>query len=243
MNPPRPFVQRLEAWLEEGPASAPPDLLDQVLDSIPLTDPPRRRFVAARRLPMLSSFARFGAAVAAILVIGVVGISLMSSRIPGIGAGATPTPAATEAPSVAAGPVLCTPAVLAARITSWQGAAGHRIADVAMTNTGSVPCETKFVDRPELVGGDGTVLIEGAAAPASLDVLGLAAGETVTTLVQDGNYCGATPVAPVTVAFVLSNGAGRVVATPVTPTDVEGIPPCNGAPGSAGTVEMHPWGR
>ncbi len=84
MNRPRSFEQRLEAWLEEGPASAPPDLLAEVLDSVP-HDNPRRRRGGVRRLQMLSSFARFGAAVAAILVIGVVGISLLESRFPGVG--------------------------------------------------------------------------------------------------------------------------------------------------------------
>lgn len=239
MNRPRPFEQRLEAWLEEGPASAPPGLLDQVLESVPMTSPRRRRFGAARRLPVLSSLAKFGAAVAAVLVVGVVGISLMSSKVPGIGAGPTATPVTTISPT-AGGPVLCGPANLAARITAWDGAAGHRIATVELKNTGAEPCVTDMVDRPQLVGGDGTILIEGAAVTNS-SVLTLAAGETVTTLVQDGNYCGATPVAPVTVAFVLANGAGRVVATPVTPTDIEGIPPCLSTPASAGTVEMHPW--
>ena len=192
---------------------------------------------------MLSSFARFGAAIAAVLVIGVVGVSLLGSKVPGIGVGSTPTPAATASPIAAGGPVICTPLMLDARITSWEGAAGHRIANVEMRNTGKVPCDTKFVDRPQLIGGDGTVLINGVSAPPSFDVLGLAAGETVRTLVQDGNYCGPDPVAPVTVAFVLSTGAGRVVATPVSMTDVDGIPPCNGTPGSAGIVEMQAWAR
>jgi hypothetical protein len=240
MNRPRSFEQRLEAWLEEGPASAPPDLLDQVLVSVPPDSPRRRRFGAARRLSVLSSTARFVAAVAAVLVIGVVGFSLMMSKAPSIGGvGATPTPSPiTTVLPTAGGPAACLPANLAARILSWDGAAGSRTASVVLKNTGPEACVTDAVDRPQLVGGDGTVLIDGAAAAAPATIT-LAPGQTVTTLVQDGNYCNDIPTAPITVAFVLSNG-GRVVATPLTSTDTSGLPPCNGA-GSAATIEMHPW--
>ncbi len=241
MNRPRSFEQRLESWLEEGPASAPSDLLDQVLVSVPLDSPRRRRFGAARRLAVLSSTARFGAAVAAVLVIGVVGFSLIMSKAPpigGVGASPTPSPITTGLPT-SGGPALCLPANLAARIVSWDGAAGSRTASVVLKNTGTEACITNAVDRPQLVGGDGTVLIDGAAAagPAAIT---LGAGQTVTSLVQDGNYCNDIPTAPITLAFVLSNGGGRVVATPLSSTDTSGLPPCNGA-GSAATIDMHFW--
>ena len=240
MNRPRSFEQRLEAWLEEGPASAPPDLLAEVLDTVP-HDNPRRRRGGARRLHMLSALARFGAAVAAVLVIGVVGISLLESQFPGVGGpGATDKPLVSTLPSTSATDAFCGPDVLSARILSWEGAAGHRIATVELRNTGTVACQTGAFDRPQLVGGDGTILIEGIV-DSSLQLRSLSAGQTVTTLVQDGNYCGPTPVAPVTVAFVLSSGAGRIVAAPVSSTDTEGVPPCNSTPGSAGTIEMHNW--
>lgn len=202
---------------------------------------------------MLSGIAKFAATVAAILVVGLVGITLMNSRGPGVGTGPTATPAtpttavrptASLEPTIvptSGGPALCAPAGLTARLTSWSGAAGHRIASVELTNTGAEQCITGFVDRPQLVGGDGTVLIEGVNPPSSSEVLMLNAGEKVTTLVQDGNYCGSTPVAPVTVAFVLPSGAGRVVASPLTATDTSGLPPCNGNPGSAGDIQMHAW--
>ena len=241
MNRPRSFEQRLEAWLEEGPASAPPDLLDQVLVSVPPDSPRRRRFGAARRLFVLSSTFRFGAAVAAVLVIGVVGFSLMLSKAPPIGGvGGTPTPSAvaTSVPT-SGGPQACLPANLAARILSWDGAAGSRTASVVLKNTGAAACITDAVDRPQLVGGDGTVLIDGAAVAAP-GTITLNAGQTVTTLAQAGNYCGNIPVAPITLAFVLSQGSGRVVAAPLSMTDTSGLPPCNG-PGSAATIDMHPW--
>jgi hypothetical protein len=107
-----------------------------------------------------------------------------------------------------------------------------------LTNAGTASCTITSMARPQLVDGRGSVLIDGASPPAS-GRLTVAPGAILKTLVQDGNYCGPAPVAPVSVAFVLSNG-GRIVATPFSPTDVT-LPPCNGGPGSAGTIEMQPW--
>ena len=76
------------------------------------------------------------------------------------------------------------------------------------------------------------------APEAAVD--GRAPGAVVTTLVQASNYCGPAPAAPVSVAFVVPEG--RTVATPASPTDTT-LPPCNGAPDSPGSIEMHPWAR
>lgn len=147
---------------------------------------------------------------------------------------ATPSETASPAPTI--GP--CDPANLAARITMWEGAAGHRIAHVELTNAGAAPCHLEQAARPQLVDGDGSVLIDGVS-PASSAPLTVVAGGVLDTLVQDGNYCGPAPVPPVSVAFVLSDG-GRFVATPLSPTDAT-VPPCLGASGSAGDIEMQPW--
>ncbi len=48
-------------------------------------------------------------------------------------------------------------------------------------------------------------------------------------------------VAPVTLAFVFPGGSVRFVATALAPTDTSGLPPCFGAPGSAGTITMQAW--
>jgi hypothetical protein len=120
----------------------------------------------------------------------------------------------------------------------WEGAAGHRIAHVELTNAGSSSCTVPSMEKPQLVDGNGSVLINGVA-PASSKALTLAPGAVLKTLVQDANYCGPAPVAPVSVAFVLSDG-GRFVATPFSRTDAT-VPPCNGA-GSAADIEMQPWG-
>jgi hypothetical protein len=59
--------------------------------------------------------------------------------------------------------------------------------------------------------------------------------------VSDGNYCGAAYAKPVTLAFVLPGTLGQVVAIPLSPSDTTGVPPCNGASGSAGHISMHAW--
>ncbi len=157
----------------------------------------------------------------------------------------TPTPLPTEAPSPSASAASAVPATaclaanLVARITLWEGAMGHLIAHLELTNNGPA-CNLATMNQPQLVDGNGAVLINGAAA-ASSPSAPIGTGEVRTALVQDGNYCGPVPVAPVSVSFVFPDGAGRVIATPLAPTDTSGVPSCLGAAGSAGTIEMQPW--
>ena len=149
----------------------------------------------------------------------------------------TSPPPATASPSPAA--ASCTAAQLVAKVQQWEGAAGHRIATVELTNSGAA-CALASLDQPQLVDGVDTILIDGAT-PAAPGTVMFAAGGKLHTLVQDGNYCGPAPIVPVTVAFVLPGGVGRIVAAPVTPEDTGGVPPCNG-PSQPGDIEMHPWG-
>jgi hypothetical protein len=166
-----------------------------------------------------------------------------TSPAPSTSPAASPSPSPLPSPSPAPSSVLtlgaCAPATLVARITLWEGAAGQRIAHVEVTNTGPT-CTLPAMARPQLVEDHGAVLINGAG-PATSALLTVGAGGLLKTLVQAGNYCGPAPTAPVTVAFVLAGGTGRVVALPVSATDTSGVPPCLGAPGSAGSIEMHPW--
>ncbi|MFL5720979.1 MAG: DUF4232 domain-containing protein [Chloroflexota bacterium] len=153
---------------------------------------------------------------------------------------AVPSATPTALPSAAQGPRPCEASNVVARITSaWGGAAGNRIADVELTNTGAQACTLRALERPQLVDGTGSVLIDGSA-PKSSTVVIIAPGDVVTTQVSDTNYCGPAPSPPVTVAFVLSAG-DRIVATPFSPTDAT-VPPCNG-PGSPSSISMHPWAR
>jgi hypothetical protein len=147
------------------------------------------------------------------------------------------TAVSTASPRSSIGP--CDPADLAARITLWEGAAGQRIAHVQLTNRGTTDCLLEQLARPQLVNGDGGVLIDGRS-PASGDQITVAPGAVLNTLVEAGNYCKAAPPPPVSVAFVFRDG-GRVVAQPVDPSDAT-LPPCLG-PTQPATIDMHPWAR
>lgn len=197
--------------------------------------PPRG--IALRSGLSTSTLAGAGLTVAAL----VVAVLWLGGRAPNGSGGIPPTSpdpsaAVTPSPVPTMGP--CDPASLPARITLWEGAAGHRIATVELTNSGPSPCTVPAMARPQLVDGEGTVLIDGSN-PTGSDVLTMGPGDVLATLIQDGNYCGPAPVAPVSVAFVLSDGR-RIVAAPFSANDAT-VPPCLGAPGSAGTIEMQPW--
>jgi hypothetical protein len=171
--------------------------------------------------------------------------AIVVTPVPSASPAPTPTPSATPTPTAAPTPTpkptigACAPAALAAKITMWEGAAGSRIADVEVTNTGRVACMLEKLERPQLIDGAGRVLIDGSA-PKTGGVLELAPGGRVTTLVEASNYCGAAPVPPVRVAFILRDGK-RFVAAPPTPTDAT-VPPCNG-PGQPAAIGMQPWAR
>ena len=153
----------------------------------------------------------------------------------------TPAPTPTAIPAPTATPAIspCVPAALAAKITLWEGAAGSRIADIEVTNSGRDACTLERLERPQLIDGAGRVLIDGST-PAASGVIDLAPGGRVKTLVEVSNYCGAAPVPPVRVAFVLRDG-NRFVAAPPTPTEAT-VPPCNG-PGQSAVIGMQPWAR
>ena len=132
----------------------------------------------------------------------------------------------------------CSPDVLSARITAWDGAAGSRIADVKVTNTSAVACILPEPASLALRDGSGRTLISGSGPAGAAATV--PAGSSVTTLVQTSNYCGAAPVAPVTIRFDLGGGH-RVTAEPPTPNDAT-VPPCNGSTVPA-SIQMHPWSR
>jgi Domain of unknown function (DUF4232) len=208
----------------------------------------RRPAVPPRRVVVRSGLSSGTLAGASLLVALLIGAVWFTRPDPDGGVGgapsatptATATPDATTPPTPTPVPTIgpCSPASLEGRILLWEGAAGHRIAHVELINTGSVACTVQAMARPQLVDGRGSVLIDGSNPPPS-GVLTIASGELVTTLVQAGNYCGPAPEAPVGVVFVLGDG-GRVEANPVSAGDAT-VPPCLGAAGSAGTIEMQPW--
>lgn len=145
-----------------------------------------------------------------------------------------PVTAAPTVPPTAA----CRVSDLVARVTAWNGAAGNRVATVVLTNTGSTACKMQSLERPQLVDGNDTVLIDGSNPVHSTSIT-LASGEAVSTMVDDANYCGPTPKAPVTVAFVFSGGQ-QLVASPRSAVDTFGAPDCMGS-SVGGDITMHPW--
>jgi hypothetical protein len=211
-----------------------------------------------RPVPMISR--RPALAASASLLMFSLGLVLAACSTTGPSV-ATPTTAATLAPSptiaVTASPVAsvgpavsptptpitgtrpCDPASLSAVIKSWDSGAGHRTATVELTSNGKSDCTLHALAKPQLVGGNGAVLIDGTGTSSST-VLTLHYYDVVSTMVDVDNYCGAAPVAPVTVAFVFPGPEGRVVATPLSPTDTSGVPPCMGT--NPGSIDMHPFG-
>jgi uncharacterized protein DUF4232 len=172
-------------------------------------------------------------------------VAVATSQAPAspVAASPSPRPASHEPTKPPASPTpppesACAPTELTAKITSWEGAAGSRIADVTVKNSGSVAC---FLSQPaavDLIDGTGRVLINGAGPGGSR--VSLAPGGTATTLVEASNYCGTAPTAPVRVRFDL--GAGHhLTADAPTPSDAT-VPPCNGSTVPA-AIQMHPWSR
>jgi Domain of unknown function (DUF4232) len=135
----------------------------------------------------------------------------------------------------------CTAAQLSARIVSWSGAMGSDIANVVLVNTSFATCSLRDLPRVELVSAAGHVLIAGVPASTSANTHGVSPLHQFKTEVADGNYCGPAYTSPVTLVFILPGTAGTVIAMPAGPPSVAGVPPCNGATGSAGHIAMHVW--
>lgn len=163
----------------------------------------------------------------------------------------TPKPTPEPAPSPTPNPTpVRTPACLAsdfaAKVTLWEGATGHQIASVTLTNASAARCALQGTPEVELVDAHGRILIDSQTdGPAGLPhvapgdpVLALKPGGSATTLVDADNYCGAKPALPTTVAFVFPNEAGRVVAAR---GPGGAVPPCLRSPGSLGSIAMNGW--
>ncbi len=149
----------------------------------------------------------------------------------------TPKPTATPRPTPTPTPD-CASSELSARIVSWEGAAGSRIATMELTSTTSHDC-VLVTSRVRLVDGAGHVLAITTGAHPAPDIT-VQSGGKLSTLVQVSNVCANVSTPPVTLEFeVRSNDWLR--AQPVSPTD-ETVPPCNG-PGQPAEIQMHPWSK
>jgi hypothetical protein len=144
----------------------------------------------------------------------------------------TPKPTATPMPD-------CTPSDLSARIVSWEGAAGSRIATVDLTVAGPAPCRLATLNPVRLIDGTGRILA-GPAQPGGGSTLTVQPGEKLSTLVDASNVCGAPPAPPVTLEFEIQ-ASHWLRANPVSPTDAT-VPPCNG-PNQPSEIQMHDWAK
>jgi Protein of unknown function (DUF4232) len=168
-----------------------------------------------------------------------------SSAAPSAPASAAPTSAPTPKP--AAKPIaVCLATQLTAKVTGWQGAAGSQIATVTLTNKSTTTCTVRGTPEVELIDVHGAILIDSqTGGPSGLPHIApgapayhVAHNGFLTTEVEDSNYCGAAAALPTTIAFVLPSSAGRLAAAPGPGGST---PPCNGAPGSLGSIAMNGW--
>ena len=170
------------------------------------------------------------AGVAAVAGIAAVAVLVNTWTGPQVGASPSASVATVEA---------CTAGMLQATVGRWEGAAGHRIGTITLTNAGAAPCVLSGAPWPSLVDRNGKALITGKIA--SLQPVRLDAGASIHTLVQTGNYCGPTAQEPAAVA--LDFGVlGRVIAKPVAGDDSSGVPPCMGDAGPSDDITLQPWG-
>lgn len=125
-------ARSLGSWLREDRHEDADRVLDAVFDQIPAT-PQRRAGWLARRIPIMNSYVRLGAAAAAIILVAVLALKV----IPGLGVGgptatptSEPTPSASQQAATPTGPV--TPgktqatAVFAVPFTWYASATGWR---------------------------------------------------------------------------------------------------------------------
>jgi hypothetical protein len=149
-------TQRLvRSWLEEGVTRLPDRVLDSVLDQVPAT-PQRRPLWSAWRPNQMNTYAKLGAAAAAVLVVAVVGYQLLPGRGPASGA---PTVAPSPSPSLLArGTFKAKGANVVLNATgSGSNVSGTMtVSDVDLLFTVDLECERTSATGLRWIGGDVT---------------------------------------------------------------------------------------
>jgi Protein of unknown function (DUF4232) len=151
-------------------------------------------------------------------------------------ASAAASEAATESPpasDVADGS--CTADRVSGAITTWEGAAGSRIAWVVVTNGGDVPCALAGPPAAVLVDGAGAILIASQGQVGGAESVELLPGDDAQLLVAVANWCDDPPRPPVSIGLTLPGGVQLVV--PPADGVVFEPPPCNG-PGQPATISV-----
>jgi hypothetical protein len=192
-----------------------------------------------RRLP---SFARFGlvaAGAAALVVVASMSIVIIG-RPPSAPGASVPAGNATNVPT-AGSVAFCNATDLNPRIVRWTGAAGSRIASVELTSSAPADCrlpdyQLALVDK----GGRGQLLILNEEIQSGFV---LSPHDQAQTWVAVSNYCLAyVPIEPVSIRLDDATAEhGDIVLAPSSDS-MSGVPPCNGAPNSGGTITQQDWG-
>jgi hypothetical protein len=97
MSTDRDTTRIVRSWLEEGVTALPDRVLDAVLDQVPAT-PQRRSWWPTWRFANMNTYAKLAIALAAVVVVAVVGYSLLPTRGGVGGVHASPSPEPTAAP-------------------------------------------------------------------------------------------------------------------------------------------------
>jgi hypothetical protein len=113
----------LRRWMEDGPSVMPDRVIDVIADQISLQSQ-RRSWHVLRRLPM-SPYVKLGAAIAAVLVIAVVGWNLLPGRSGVGGPGGSPPPTVPLTPHPSAIALIAPTGSLAPGTYSVPAGAGH----------------------------------------------------------------------------------------------------------------------
>jgi len=160
------------------------------------------------------------------VVVAVLAFSFLAG---GRGGVAVATPVPTDATR------LCLPTELAAHITAWTPDGDARVASVEIKNTSIGACLLEALSEPWFTDRTHIPLITGVDQSAGSIRIG--PGDTLKTKVHVGNYCGAAPQPPITVAFRQRTDVIQV--DPLEGSDASGVPPCtnSGGPG----IFMEQW--
>lgn len=122
-----------------------------------------------------------------------------------------------------------------AAISSWEGAAGSRIAWIVVTNVGEEPCDLGGPPAAALLDGAGAVLAVSKEPLGGGPGVRLASGKEALLFVAVGNWCGEPPRPPLSIGLTLPDGL-QMIARPADGLAVE-PPPCNG-PGQPATISV-----
>ncbi|MGD0247774.1 MAG: hypothetical protein ABSB75_01850 [Candidatus Limnocylindrales bacterium] len=161
---------------------------------------------------------------------------------------ATPTAAPTIAAATATPPPgpLCTSSELVAAVMIWHslpdGVHGDFFAGTYTSTAGGRLCYMRGTAEGQMVSA-GAVIADGGASSARVlasdPYYPVEPGGRIYASVVWSNWCPKGPSQPVTIAFVLPNGLGRVVANTSGPTPV---PSClsSGSPSAVTAARWHP---